>query len=60
MIVYSIEKLYHFRCKECSKWWTIADYDGSYLDPINCPRCGNITIPQESMYECGQKHEKKV
>ena len=60
MITYTVEKLYHFRCKECTKWWTIADYDGSYLEPINCPRCGYIAIPQESMYDSKPQIEKEL
>jgi phage FluMu protein Com len=35
---YNIEKLYHFRCYYCNKWWTIGDCT-QFID-ISCPWCG--------------------
>lgn len=37
-MAYSIEKLTHFKCDACEKWWTIGDapMDRSYY----CPWCG--------------------
>jgi len=37
LITYSIEKLYHFKCSLCHKWWSIGDYDNRLL---TCPFCG--------------------
>lgn len=41
MATFSIEKLYHFRCWSCRKWWTVSDV---FFDPENevlvtCPMC---------------------
>lgn len=47
MILYSLEKLYHFSCGECRKWWSIADW----LDPdqpLTCPHCGHKDRPVET------------
>jgi len=41
MITYSIEKLYHFNCDRCSKWWTIGDWT---KQPIICPWCGKVDM----------------
>lgn len=38
---YSIEKLYHFRCGDCNRWWTVADWHLSRDDHITCPFCEN-------------------
>ena len=35
----STEKLVHFRCRSCAKWWTIADAPAR--DEWHCPWCGN-------------------
>jgi predicted RNA-binding Zn-ribbon protein involved in translation (DUF1610 family) len=40
MIVYSLKKLYHFRCGKCGGWWSIADYDGDMDASLTCPVCG--------------------
>lgn len=37
MIYYSLEKLYHFLCSKCNKWWSIGDWLGN---PLTCPHCG--------------------
>lgn len=39
MIQYSIEHLYHFNCKQCLKWWTIADFQVIGNDELTCPHC---------------------
>ncbi len=39
----SKEILYHFKCGECSKWWTIGDHHFSLDNTenwISCPHCG--------------------
>lgn len=43
--MYSIEHLYHFKCAECSKWWTIGDFHtiDSDDDRIFCPHCGTLS-----------------
>jgi len=42
MFEYSIEKLYHFSCTKCKKWFTIADY--KITDKaLACPNCFNIS-----------------
>ena len=38
MITYIIEKLYHFQCNECGKWWSVGDFNGQI---ISCPFCGH-------------------
>lgn len=37
-ITYSIESLFHFKCGNCLKWWTIGGWDGS-ADSMCCPHC---------------------
>ena len=41
---YSIEKLYHFTCGVCKKWWSIADFQEvegfESIHKITCPHCG--------------------
>jgi rubrerythrin len=34
----SIERLAHFRCKACAKWWSIGD--APTRDEWHCPWCG--------------------
>jgi len=42
---FSIEKLYHFRCYECDKWWSIADWE--FSEKIVCPHCGRVAVAIE-------------
>lgn len=42
MITYSIEKLYHFSCARCKKWWSIGDFDTKVVKVITCPHCGEV------------------
>ena len=44
---FTIEKIYHFRCFECDKWWSIADW--SFVENIVCPHCGRVAIVAEKM-----------
>lgn len=41
---FSVEKLYHFNCAKCQKWWSVADADHN-VPPANrrwyCPWCGH-------------------
>lgn len=38
-MIVSLEKLFHFQCAECEKWWTIGDFDKIYQPYLNCPFC---------------------
>ena len=42
MINYSVEKLFHFNCSDCKKWWTIGDFD---IQEIHCPYCSKKSMP---------------
>jgi len=44
---YSIETIHHFRCVECDKWWSIADFKRELRHLIFCPRCGTIGTLKE-------------
>lgn len=37
---HSIEKLHHFRCNFCNKWWSIGDAPDN-KDDWYCPWCGH-------------------
>lgn len=39
MIEFCVEKLYHFRCNECEKWWSIGDFCKG-KNTLICPYCG--------------------
>lgn len=34
---YSVEKLFHFLCYNCHKWWTISEWEPTTV--ICCPQC---------------------
>lgn len=37
----SLEKMYHFRCAACARWWSIADAPGNPAErEWFCPWCG--------------------
>ncbi len=38
---YSIEKLFHFQCPVCEKWWTIGDAEPGRN--YTCPWCGKLS-----------------
>lgn len=38
--VYTIERLYHFLCYNCNKWWSISDFNIVKKDRVYCPHCG--------------------
>jgi len=54
MITYSVEKLYHFRCSECNKWWSIGDFSSNGL--LMCPYCGHKDKPELEKFT--EKNEK--
>lgn len=35
---YSIERLAHYLCGACKRWWSIGD--GPEAGPLRCPWCG--------------------
>lgn len=37
-IKFSLEKLYHFSCGECNKWFSIGDWTPNA--DMTCPHCG--------------------
>lgn len=37
---FSIERLIHFQCDSCSKWWSIGDAPIDYKKEWYCPWCG--------------------
>lgn len=37
MIEYTIEILHHFKCNDCKKWWSIADW--TKTQTMSCPFC---------------------
>jgi DNA-directed RNA polymerase subunit RPC12/RpoP len=45
---YSVENLYHFRCGECDKWWTIGDFSLISKLVIYCPHCGSALKIKEN------------
>ena len=42
MIKYSIEKLHHFQCQECDKWFSIGDF--KKRESLTCPYCDKKQI----------------
>ncbi|MEM9947989.1 MAG: hypothetical protein AAF810_18275 [Cyanobacteria bacterium P01_D01_bin.36] len=46
----SIERLYHFNCDACQKWWAIADFPWGSQSSMWCPWCGHEnTLPDKPM-----------
>jgi rubrerythrin len=42
--MYSVEKLHHFRCVKCNKWWSIGDPKiAGWVTKreLFCPLCGH-------------------
>lgn len=36
----SLERLYHYDCGPCSRWFTIADHPQGITAELFCPWCG--------------------
>jgi len=36
----SLEKMYHFRCGKCDRWWSIPDCPVKDFPEMFCPWCG--------------------
>ena len=45
MINFAIEKLFHYKCTLCVKWWSVSDTPVPAV--MNCPHCG---ISQRVVY----------
>lgn len=43
MTTYSIERLVHFQCEACQKWWSIGD--APLMRGYYCPWCGILQSP---------------
>ena len=48
----SVERLVHFQCSDCTKWWTIGDAPKTKKEWY-CPWCGvkNKVINDKSPYQ---------
>ena len=46
-ITYCIEKLHHFKCNNCKKWWAIGDIIIDKNTILNCPHCGISGAPKQ-------------
>lgn len=42
---FTVEKLYHFRCFDCAKWWSVGDW--IVTEKMVCPHCGRVAITIE-------------
>jgi hypothetical protein len=42
-LTWSLEKLYHFQCEKCSKWFSIGDFDIKKYKKLTCPLCNKIS-----------------
>lgn len=49
MITYTTELLYHFKCGECLRWWSIGDHQFNGIDEMTCPHCGKIQDVQPNL-----------
>lgn len=34
----SVEVLYHFKCSDCKKWWSVGNWEPE--ETVCCPHCG--------------------
>ena len=44
---YSIEKIVHFRCNNCDKWWSVGDAPIEETSGWYCTWCGVFQKPEE-------------
>lgn len=47
---YSVERLVHFICPSCKKWWSISDPPKG-RSGWSCPWCGLVTVYTEKREE---------
>ena len=57
----SIEILYHFSCKECKGWWSIAveNFMGAKSREWYCPWCGVKELHNERIIPVGREVSSK-
>jgi hypothetical protein len=41
------ETIWHFTCKICKGYWTIASMDDWIPKKLYCPHCGKLNIKEE-------------
>ena len=41
------ETIWHFTCKICKGYWTIASMDDWQPKKLYCPHCGKLNIKEE-------------
>lgn len=41
-----LERLYHYRCDHCQKWWTVGDIAPQINQEMHCPHCGKKNVIQ--------------
>jgi DNA-directed RNA polymerase subunit RPC12/RpoP len=48
-IEFSIETLYHFRCTNCLRWWSVGDFQ--VQQQLTCPFCSmrSVLVQSEEM-----------
>ena len=53
----NLEILYHFSCKECKGWWSIAmeNFIGAGSREWFCPWCGDKGLHDEGNFPVGRK-----
>ena len=39
----SVEKIHHFSCGKCQKWWSVGDAPAKKKNWF-CPWCGNLNV----------------
>jgi hypothetical protein len=49
-LTWSLEKLYHFQCEKCSKWFSIGDFDIKKYKKLVCPLCNKISKIYHKQY----------
>lgn len=42
---YTVERLYHFNCGMCLRWWSISDWEAKPV--MYCPHCGTAAETDE-------------
>ena len=53
-----IEKIYHFRCVCCDKWWSISDGQLKLGDSVFCSHCGQLHLINN--FEIGEEKLKDI
>lgn len=37
-----LERLYHYCCDACDRWWSVADLEPPIGSTTTCPHCGHV------------------